>query len=131
MREGTTTTMTEQKGLARKLASSVVAVIVAGLCLVLIICGVITTKSVLDWGLETKDAMVELEQASMERLAADKAEHTGCVFGEVKDALQQLQAFAEQALLLTSSETMMEVDSYLKSFPGLEQETSNTSHSVW
>lgn len=135
MPEGTTTTTTtmpmkEEKGLARKLGSSVVAVIAAGLCLVLINYAVFITESIPDWGSETKDAMVELEQANMARLASDKAEHTGYVFGLMKDALQQLQGFAEQALPLAGSETM-EVDRYLMSFPGLEQETPDTNHSVW
>ena len=69
----------------------------------------------------------------MERLASEKAEHTGYIFGLTKDALQQLQAFGEQALLLegSGSGTTMEVDSYLMTFAGLEQETPDTSHSVW
>ena len=131
MPEGTTTTiMKEEKGLARKLTTSVVAAIAVGLCLVLISYGVFTTESIPGWGSETKVAMIELEQANMARLASDKAEHTGYVFGLVRDALQQLQGFAEQVIPLDGSKAV-EVDRYLMSFPGLEQETSSRSHSVW
>lgn len=122
--------MKEEKGLARKLTTSVVAAITVGLCLVLIIYGVFTTESIPGWGSETKVAMVELEHANMARLASDKAEHTGYVFGLVKDALQQLQGFAEQVIPLAGSETV-EIDGYLMSYPSLEQETSSPSHSVW
>lgn len=120
----------DKKGLAKQLQSSVVAIIAAGLGLVLAIYVVSTMNNVPDWGMETKDAMIQLELRNIQRLASDKAAHTAMIFGRQKEVLLQLQAFGEQTLL-TNPKTMMVVDNYISSFSGLLQRTEDWNHSAW
>ncbi|CAN0100326.1 unnamed protein product, partial [Ectocarpus fasciculatus] len=93
--------------------------VVSGTVLCLIIQVALTLTAVDDWGAETREAMIELEQANLLKLVAAKAEFVSEHFGRVEESILQLQAFAGQAILAVP-ETMT-VDSYLTSYSGLLQ----------
>lgn len=117
------------KGLARKLKCSVLSIVAVGTCVILLIQVVLTLTAVPDWGAETKEVMIELEQQNLMKLASDKAEFVTEIFGRVEEGLLQNQAFAGQ-VLLDVPETMV-VDDYLGTYSGLEQTHSSWKHSVW
>lgn len=128
-----------KNSLARKLTCSVVTIIVFGECLIFLIQAVLVLGSVSGWGEDTKKAMIKLETENLQKLASDKAEYVGEVFGRLEEAVQQLQAFAQQALFLewpdagagVSTMTLGDDQEYLQSYPGLEQRVDSWYHSVW
>ncbi|CAM9131372.1 unnamed protein product [Ectocarpus fasciculatus] len=120
---------TPKGGLARKLTCSVDSTVAAGTVLILLIQVVLTLTAVDDWGADTREAMVELEQANLLKLAEAKAEFVSEQFGRVEESILQLQAFAGQSVLVVP-ETMT-VDSYLTSYSGLLQSDTTFDNSVW
>lgn len=118
-----------KKGLARKLTCSVLSGVFAGVILILMMQVFLTRKAVPEWGDETEDAMIKLEEENILRLASAKANFITEIFGRVGESVLQAQAFAAQALL-QEPETMV-VDHHVMAYPGLEQEDTTWEHSVW
>ncbi|CAM9133762.1 unnamed protein product [Ectocarpus sp. 6 AP-2014] len=116
-------------GLARKLTCSEISIVAAATVLILAIQVALTLTAVDNWGADTREAMIQLEQANLLKLVAAKAEFVSEHFGRVEESTLQLQAFAGQAILALP-ETMT-VDSYLTSNSGLLQSDTTFDHSVW
>ncbi|CAM9376272.1 unnamed protein product, partial [Ectocarpus sp. 8 AP-2014] len=116
-------------GLARKLTCSEISIVAAGTVLILAIQVALTLTAVDYWGADTRESMVELEQANLLKLVAAKAEFVSEHFGRIEESTLQLQAFAGQ-VILAIPETMT-VDSYLTSYSGLLQSDTTFDHSVW
>lgn len=128
-----------KKGLARKISCSVVTLIFGGVCLIFLIQVVLALTSVPDWGEDTKQAMIKLEKENIQKLALDKAEYVAEVFGRLEEGVLQMQAFAQQALLLewpgagagVTTMTLGDDQEYLQSYSGLQQRKDSWNHSVW
>ena len=117
------------KVLARKLTCSVLSAVFVGWCLIVLIQVTLTLTAVPDWGSGAKQAMIDLEEENMLKLAKDKAIYVTEIFGGVKEGLLQLQAFAGQALAATPEAFV--VEKYVKGYSGLEQFGTTWDHSVW
>ena len=115
--------------LARKLTSGVLSVVFLGGCLILLIQVSLTLTAVPDWSADTKQAMIDLEQENILKLASDKAGYVDEVFGRVRGGLLQLRDFAGQALLALPQTIV--VEQYLMDYPGLEQSGTTWDHSGW
>lgn len=128
-----------KKGLARKLTCSVVTLIFCGVCLIFSIQVYLALTSVPDWGEDTKEVMIKLEKENIQKLAFDKAEYVAEVFGRLEEGALQMQAFAQQALLLewpdagagVTTMTLGDDQEYLQSYSGLKQREVSWDHSVW
>ncbi|CAB1113047.1 unnamed protein product [Ectocarpus sp. CCAP 1310/34] len=103
--------------------------VAAGTVIILLIQVVLTLTAVDDWGGDTREAMVEVEEANLLKLAEAKAEFVSEQFGRVEESILQLQTFAGQAVLAVP-ETMT-VDSYMTSYSGLLQSDTTFDNSVW
>lgn len=121
---------TDYKGLARKLTCGVLCVVSPGVIIILLMQVFLTRKAVPDWGTETEDAMIELEEDNILRLASAKSNFITEIFGRVGESVLQLNAFAAQALLEVPQTIV--VDDRVMLYPGLEHEDPPTwEHSVW
>lgn len=118
-----------KKVLARKLTCSILGAVFAGVLLILLIQVSLTLTAVPDWGADAKQAMIDLEQENILKLASDKADYVDEIFGRVKEGLLQLQEFAGQALVAVPQTIV--VDQYLMAYPGLEQSGTTWDHSSW
>lgn len=129
MIEPTQDEMNHKHYLARKLTCSVVGVTFLGVCFILLIQVVMTLTSVDGWEKDVKEAMVRLERENLVKLAGDKADFVGEVFGRHEEGILQLQAFAGEVLLSTP-QTMV-VEENLEVFSGVLQDDITWEHSVW
>lgn len=118
-----------KKGLASKITHSVVGAVFSGVALILLIQVTMTLAAVPGWGGGAKEAMIELELENILKLASDKAAFITGIFERVDEGILQVQALAEQALLVVP-ETMV-VDHPLMGYSGLQQSDSTWDHSVW
>ena len=115
--------------LARKLTCSVLTVVFMGGFLIILLQVGLTLTAVPDWSADAKQAMIDLEQENILKLASDKADYVDEIFGRVKEGLLQLQEFAGQALVAVPQTIV--VDQYLMAYPGLEQSGTTWDHSSW
>lgn len=118
-----------KRHLARKLTCCAVTVIALGALLILLIQIVLTLTSLDDWEKDVRAAMLDLEKENLGKLAADKAEFVGEVFGRLEEGILQLQAFAEDALVLDAQR--ISLVEYLEDYPGIIQENRTWDNSVW
>lgn len=115
--------------ISTKLTCCITFVVALGVLVILLIQVTATLTAVPTWERDARNSMIDLEMENLARLASDKAEFVGEVFGRLEEGILQLQNFAGE-ILVPDPKTLL-VKEYLTAYPGILQENRTWEHSVW